>query len=107
MNKKGLVIIEGYQFPRDREPRVSITIAAKHQDDCKRPQRGYRSFSWIDAICLYVDQYRTKYRGNVRLRPSFSEGFHFALVALIHRSLLIPLSHRVSMLLKYLLQSEL
>ena len=34
---------------------------------------------WIDAICLYLDRCRTKYRGNLRLRPLFSEGFRFAL----------------------------
>ena len=26
---------------------------------------------WIDSICLYLDRYRTKYRGNLRLGPLF------------------------------------
>ena len=30
---------------------------------------------WIDAICLYVDRYQTKYRGNLRLGPLFLRGF--------------------------------
>jgi hypothetical protein len=31
------------------------------------------------AVCLYIDRYRTKYRGNLRFGPPFSEGFRFAL----------------------------
>jgi Heterokaryon incompatibility protein (HET) len=34
---------------------------------------------WVDAICLCLDQYQTKYRGNLRLGPLVSEGFRFAL----------------------------
>ena len=34
-------------------------------------------FFWNDAICFYLDRYRTKFRGNLRLRPLFSEGFRF------------------------------
>lgn len=30
---------------------------------------------WVDAVCLYLDRYRTRYRGNSRSRPLFSEGF--------------------------------
>ena len=32
----------------------------------------------IDALCLYLDRYRTKYRGNLVLGPLFSEGFCFS-----------------------------
>jgi hypothetical protein len=41
---------------------------------------------WVDALCIYVDRYRTKYRGKLRLGPLFSEGFRFALVGSIHHS---------------------
>ncbi|KAF8857508.1 hypothetical protein BDZ45DRAFT_744321 [Acephala macrosclerotiorum] len=34
---------------------------------------------WIDAICLYLYRYRTKYLGNLRFEPLFSGGFRFAL----------------------------
>lgn len=32
---------------------------------------------WIDALCLYLDRYRTKCRRNLRFRLLFSEGFRF------------------------------
>ncbi len=32
---------------------------------------------WVDAVCLYLDRYRTKYRGNLRLGSLFSKGFRF------------------------------
>ena len=32
---------------------------------------------WIDALCLYLDRHRMNYRGNLRLGPLFSVGFHF------------------------------
>jgi len=51
---------------------------------------------WADAICIYLDRHRTKYRGNLRLGPLFSEGFRFALVGSIHRFLSIPPSRRLA-----------
>jgi hypothetical protein len=47
----------------------------------------------VDALCLYLDRHRTKYRGNLRLGPLFSEGFRFALT---HRFLSIPPSRRLA-----------
>jgi len=38
-----------------------------------RPWRGIRMV-WVDALRLYFDRYQAKYRGNLRLRPLFSEG---------------------------------
>jgi hypothetical protein len=35
-------------------------------------------YVWIDAICLYVDQHRTKYHRNLRFGPLFSGGLRFA-----------------------------
>jgi hypothetical protein len=32
------------------------------------------------AVCIYVDRYRTKYSGKLRLGPLFSEEFRFALL---------------------------
>jgi hypothetical protein len=37
----------------------------------------------FDAVCLYIDRYRTKHRGNLGLRPLFSGGFRFALFGLV------------------------
>jgi len=51
---------------------------------------------WVDALCLYLDRRRTKYRGNLRLGPLFSEGFRFALVGSILFFLLIPPSRRLA-----------
>jgi hypothetical protein len=39
------------------------------------------SFGWFDTLCLYVDRYRTKCRGNLRIGPLFSEEFRFVLGA--------------------------
>jgi hypothetical protein len=33
---------------------------------------------WVDALCLYVNRHRTKYRRNLRLGPLFSEGLHIS-----------------------------
>jgi hypothetical protein len=38
-------------------------------------ERAIRRFLRDDAISLYLNRYRTKYRGNLRLGPPFSEGF--------------------------------
>jgi Heterokaryon incompatibility protein (HET) len=32
---------------------------------------------WADAICIYVDRSRSKYRRNLRIKPLFREGFGF------------------------------
>jgi hypothetical protein len=39
---------------------------------------------WVDAVCIYVNRYRTKYRGNLRIGPLISEGFRFLLVREFH-----------------------
>jgi hypothetical protein len=54
-------------------------------------------FVRYNAVYLYLDQHRTKYRRNLRLKPLFSEGVRFALVGLIHRFLLIPPSRRLTL----------
>jgi hypothetical protein len=43
-------------------------------------RKGAAEYLWVDAICLYFDRYRTKYLGNLRFRPLFSEGFCFTLI---------------------------
>jgi hypothetical protein len=40
------------------------------------------SLANVDALCLYVDQYRRNYRRNLRFGPLLSEEFRFALVGL-------------------------
>jgi hypothetical protein len=34
-------------------------------------------YLWCDAICIYLDRYRTKCCRNLRFEPLFSEGFGF------------------------------
>jgi hypothetical protein len=64
---------------------ASLECALRHIRDSRRVHHV-----WADGVCLYVDRYRTKYRGNLRLGPLFSKGFRCALVELIYRFLLIP-----------------
>jgi hypothetical protein len=37
---------------------------------------------WTDAICLYLDRYRTKHRGNLRFGPLYFEGFRLRIWAM-------------------------
>jgi Heterokaryon incompatibility protein (HET) len=48
-----------------------------------RAQRMRRTTQqyWIDAICIYLDQHRNKYRRNLRFGPLFCEGFAFVYLA--------------------------
>jgi hypothetical protein len=36
---------------------------------------------WVDALCIYLDRYRTKCRRNLRFEPLFCEGVGFAYLA--------------------------
>jgi hypothetical protein len=46
-----------------------------------------RSFLSIDRVCFYLDRYRTKYHGKVRLGPLFSEGFRFMYLVYLNREI--------------------
>jgi hypothetical protein len=36
---------------------------------------------WIDAVCVYLDRYRTKYYRNLRFEPLFRKGLRFVHLA--------------------------
>ena len=44
-------------------------------------------YIWIDSLCLYLDRYRTKYQGKLRLGPLFSKGFRFMRLVYLDREI--------------------
>ena len=57
----------------------SLANLPRHWDTIIITQDLGIDYLWIDSLCIYLDRHRTKYRGNLRLGPLFSEGFRFTL----------------------------
>ena len=59
------------------------TLLRTFQDAVVVARKLIVRYLWIDALCLYVSRYRTKYRRNLRLGPLFSKGLRFYALGLV------------------------
>ena len=68
---KEMIFVDGKEFLVGRNLWDALRVLRKRLD-------GQRY--WIDAVCLYLDRYRAKDLGNLKLGPLFSGGDRFVQV---------------------------